>query len=573
MRRKPRKLFGHGVLTMSFALLGMAGSAGAQTSSNDRILGFEQTSVTDWQVIWNGPGTLSVSTTASQGSRSLAVLARGYVAVESAPLTSLGYSVGNIIRYDIRLPDNLPSVSPYWYGDTQMFVDSPSLDIHNQYIGYADLTGMPVGAWQTITFTPPPDLMTKLRGSYADLRFIIVVNSPFNASQPYLVDNLRFSDTAAPTFSPPEGMYPTTQNVTLSCPTPGASAFYTTNGSTPNTSSTPYTSPIVVSSTTTIKAICSGSGGSSPVASATYTIGVDLRPEITRRGIPLRSQLSTGYCVLFAMTFLQEYLLADALGTSYNWISVDYALQAANVASGETGATSSFPSFSKGYNTYGAVTDPTWHFTGATYNYATWNATFTPLISTGQVLLSTGSRLAGKCLREGGMGPLTTAQLDEAIGYLIRGIPVAIAWGGHARDIIAFERNTSEAGGGHVVLRDSGTNPGSWDTRTFQDLFDPSKNIALYAYEWAPTFPVAYEGTNYTGYNYALAVGDYVLHNLTDMGASNDAITSIRVPAGYTVRLYQDDNFGEPHVDITGDVSDLSILGFDHRASSIRILH
>lgn len=78
---------------------------------------------------------------------------------------------------------------------------------------------------------------------------------------------------AAPTFSPATGTYYEPQSVTLSCTTPGSTIYYTTNGSTPTTSSTQYTSAIPVSETTTIKAIATADGlDPSPVASATYTI-------------------------------------------------------------------------------------------------------------------------------------------------------------------------------------------------------------------------------------------------------------------------------------------------------------
>jgi hypothetical protein len=80
---------------------------------------------------------------------------------------------------------------------------------------------------------------------------------------------------AAPTFSPAPGTYSAAQSVTLSDTTPGASIYYTTNGTTPTTSSTLYTSPITVSASTTIKAIAVASGYiNSSVASATYTINV-----------------------------------------------------------------------------------------------------------------------------------------------------------------------------------------------------------------------------------------------------------------------------------------------------------
>jgi len=38
-------------------------------------------------------------------------------------------------------------------------------------------------------------VLTKLRATYTDLRATIVVNAPYNATQPYLLDNLRFSDS------------------------------------------------------------------------------------------------------------------------------------------------------------------------------------------------------------------------------------------------------------------------------------------------------------------------------------------------------------------------------------------
>ncbi len=78
---------------------------------------------------------------------------------------------------------------------------------------------------------------------------------------------------AAPTFPLAAwNTYSTPQNVSVADASPGVTIYYTTDGSTPTTSSKPYTVAIAVSTTTTIKAIASGGGyGASPVASATYT--------------------------------------------------------------------------------------------------------------------------------------------------------------------------------------------------------------------------------------------------------------------------------------------------------------
>ena len=80
---------------------------------------------------------------------------------------------------------------------------------------------------------------------------------------------------ATPTFSPVAGSYTGTQSVTISDATSGATIYYTTNGTTPTSSSTKYTAAISVSTSETIKAIAELSGDTnSAVASAAYTITV-----------------------------------------------------------------------------------------------------------------------------------------------------------------------------------------------------------------------------------------------------------------------------------------------------------
>ena len=77
----------------------------------------------------------------------------------------------------------------------------------------------------------------------------------------------------APTFSPAAGTYSTAQTVTLSDAIAGATIYYTTDGTTPSTSSTKYTAAISVSSTETIEAIAVAAGyANSTAASAAYTI-------------------------------------------------------------------------------------------------------------------------------------------------------------------------------------------------------------------------------------------------------------------------------------------------------------
>ena len=77
---------------------------------------------------------------------------------------------------------------------------------------------------------------------------------------------------ATPTFSLASGTYIGTQSVTISCETENSTIYYTTDGSTPDNTSTQYNGAITVSGTTTINAIAYVGSDASSVATATYTI-------------------------------------------------------------------------------------------------------------------------------------------------------------------------------------------------------------------------------------------------------------------------------------------------------------
>jgi len=80
---------------------------------------------------------------------------------------------------------------------------------------------------------------------------------------------------AKPTFSLPGGSYAAVQTVTISDTTVGATLHYTTDGSTPTSASTTYTSPITIATSETLSAIAIAQGfTTSAVASATYTLNL-----------------------------------------------------------------------------------------------------------------------------------------------------------------------------------------------------------------------------------------------------------------------------------------------------------
>lgn len=104
---------------------------------------------------------------------------------------------------------------------------------------------------------------------------------------------------ATPTFSPEAGTYSSAQDVSISCLTSGAAITYTLDGSTPTEASTPYTGPITIAATTTLKARAfRADWGASGIASGTYFIGQENIPSITAggtfEGVTSKSVVITG---------------------------------------------------------------------------------------------------------------------------------------------------------------------------------------------------------------------------------------------------------------------------------------
>jgi Chitobiase/beta-hexosaminidase C-terminal domain len=89
----------------------------------------------------------------------------------------------------------------------------------------------------------------------------------------------------APVVSPPPGTYMYDLTVTVTDPngTPGDQIFYTTDGSTPSAQSLPYTGPITLSASATVKVIVVNPScpAPSPVTAVVYSVMFPQNPPLT----------------------------------------------------------------------------------------------------------------------------------------------------------------------------------------------------------------------------------------------------------------------------------------------------
>ncbi|MFZ4726999.1 MAG: chitobiase/beta-hexosaminidase C-terminal domain-containing protein, partial [Paludibacter sp.] len=154
--------------------------------------------------------------------------------------------------------------------------------------------------WETIG---SPVVVPKWSGTFltyslpvnynGNIRFKIVVTcrTVNNPNEQFNIDDLMITDfgteqTAIPVSSVATGVYETPQSVSLSNSTPGATIYYTTDGSKPTIASNVYSTALNISATTKIRAIAVAAGkedSREEVVLISFPISISTLAELTAK--------------------------------------------------------------------------------------------------------------------------------------------------------------------------------------------------------------------------------------------------------------------------------------------------
>ncbi|MBN2717486.1 MAG: hypothetical protein JXX14_16670, partial [Deltaproteobacteria bacterium] len=122
------------------------------------------------------------SSTASHGAHSAVINVNNWTEVTSVSISNLGQTIGDVASVDVMVP-----YSPMSWGEVKLIVKLPSLGEWYRELGTVSLAGKSAGTFYPASFQIPSDLRQKLKGTYSDLVFTVVINGP---SGTYLLDNL-----------------------------------------------------------------------------------------------------------------------------------------------------------------------------------------------------------------------------------------------------------------------------------------------------------------------------------------------------------------------------------------------
>jgi hypothetical protein len=175
-------------IALSLSASGSASSTAggcASATALANLLGFETTQY------WSS-SQVALSLTATrktQGCFAIQVGGSGFRTLDSSAFATPLPGATSTLALDVFVPANQPN--PSWLGAVQTYLSCPAEGVNNAFIGQAELTGKPVGAFSMVTFALPSSLLSVLQGTHNDCFFSVAVNTNATPDQPVL-DNLRF---------------------------------------------------------------------------------------------------------------------------------------------------------------------------------------------------------------------------------------------------------------------------------------------------------------------------------------------------------------------------------------------
>jgi hypothetical protein len=142
-------------------------------------------------------GTVASTAMRTQGAAAYALTAPvNFTTLVSQPIASTTPSLaglsntGSSFALDLLIPTQQPN--PSFFGSVQLLVSVPSRNVNNLFLSQVELTGLPLGTFQTLRFTITDGLRNALRGAtFNDLTFTVALNAPSGATGTYIFDNLR----------------------------------------------------------------------------------------------------------------------------------------------------------------------------------------------------------------------------------------------------------------------------------------------------------------------------------------------------------------------------------------------
>ncbi len=284
--------------------------------------------------------------------------------------------------------------------------------------------------------------------------------------------------TATPAIAPAGGTFTSAQSVTITDATAGASIYYTTDGTTPSSGSTKYTSAISVASSETIKAIATAVGeNNSTVASETFTINITTPTAATPVISPAGGTFTAAQSVTITDSTANSVIYYTSDGSTPTTSSTKYTA-AISVSTSETinaiAAASGYnnSSVASAVFTINAIDLGTLTVPGTTYQYQITNA-FSDMV----LGISGQSQVAGtSAIQE------TSTDSPDSMWHYMPFDPTPGQQNGSLENMLTHQvlgiANASTATGQQALQwADNGTNDHLWQFYLLQDGNYLIKNV------------------------------------------------------------------------------------------------